>query len=159
LNFQAEWLYEIEGLPYPGPDKLDIDTFNEFAAVKLFMERAERTRVRFRLSETDRQDIAHVCKLVEGMPLALELAASLVGSHTCRHIAQELENNIKLLATHMRDVPARHRSMQAVFEGSWEMLSVEEQCINEAIPLSGRFHRESSGLCGRCHGRYSSGLA
>ncbi|MBM3128887.1 MAG: tetratricopeptide repeat protein [Chloroflexi bacterium] len=64
---------------------------------------------------------------VEGMPLAIELAAASVGTRTCAEIARELERGLSFLQTDLRDVPARHRSAQAAFEYSWRLLTPAEQ--------------------------------
>jgi ATP/maltotriose-dependent transcriptional regulator MalT len=67
--------------------------------------------------------------LVEGAPLALELAASWARTLTCAEIAVEIQQNIDFLTTNLRDLPARHRNMQAVFVQSWSLLSTVEQAI------------------------------
>ena len=67
-----------------------------------------------------------ICRLVAGMPLGIELAASWVSMLSCAEIADEIERNVDFLATSMRDVPERHRSLRAVFDQSWRLLSDEQ---------------------------------
>lgn len=127
LNFQAEWLYEIDGLPVPPQENLPL--IQDFAAIQLFTERAQRARAHFSLAEGEKSCVVHICRLVEGMPLAIELAAPLVRTHACHQIAAELTRNIALLQTTMIDVPPRHRSMQAVITQSWQQLTPDRKSV------------------------------
>jgi DNA-binding NarL/FixJ family response regulator len=71
--------------------------------------------------------IVRICQLVEGMPLALELAAVWTKMLCCFAIAAEIQQNLNFLTTRLRDIPDRHRSIQAVFEHSWRLLTTREQ--------------------------------
>ena len=132
LNLQEEWLYPIAGLTYPQDSRQQ----NEFApsmleqsqAAQLFGERARRVRPDFSL-RAQATDVLRICQLVEGTPLALELAATWVKSLTCADIAQEIEQNLDFLTSRLRNVPHRHQSMQAVFSHSWSLLPEIEQSI------------------------------
>ena len=83
----------------------------------------------FQPSADDARYIVHICRLLEGYPLALELAAAWVRTLPLARIARELARDLGLLTTTLRDVPARHRSMAAVFDHSWRLLSPREQSI------------------------------
>ncbi len=76
-------------------------------------------------------DVAHhvgvICRLVGGLPLAIELAAAWVRHMSCAEIAAELGHNLDLLSTTQRNVPDRHRSLRAAFDHSWALLSEDEQ--------------------------------
>ncbi len=133
LNYQAEWLYAIDGLPYPQQGKLPL--LQDFAAIQLFTERAKRVWDRFSLVEDETSHMIQICQLVEGMPLALELAATLVRTHTCHQIAADLKQNIELLKTTMGDVPPRHRGLQTVIEGAWQQLISEEQILAQKLSV------------------------
>jgi predicted ATPase/DNA-binding SARP family transcriptional activator/Tfp pilus assembly protein PilF len=124
LNFRAEWLYEVAGLPFPG----DPDTAGSYDAPDLFIQIARQLQQDFK-PETELEAIVRICKLVEGMPLALELAAAQVPGASCRQIAGAIAGNLDYLATSMRDVPLRQRSLRAVFDSSWNLLSAEEQAV------------------------------
>lgn len=124
LNLQQEWVYAIQGLSLPPREGL-ID-LEASAAALLFIERARHVRRDFS-QEQEAGDIARICHLTGGMPLALELAAAWARTMTCAAIANEVEGNIDFLAARMRDIPDRHRSLQAVFDHSWERLSTGEQ--------------------------------
>jgi DNA-binding SARP family transcriptional activator/predicted ATPase len=123
LNLAAEWLYDVEGLPYPanGGDPAD------YAAVQLFVQRAQRVRPDFALTSETTPDIAQICRLVEGLPLAIELAAAWMRGLTPAQIAHELAQGLSLLTSAARDVPDRHRSLAAVFEHSWTRLDATAQ--------------------------------
>jgi predicted ATPase len=85
LNLVEEYVFEVRGLPYPEEStQRDIHSHH---AVQLFVDHAQRARVGFTPGESDMQAIAHICRLVEGMPLAIELAAAWVRSLSCREFA------------------------------------------------------------------------
>src|SRR5262249_10299794 len=104
-----------------------------------------RARVGFALSEQNRADVARVCQLVEGMPLGIELAATWVSMLSCQEIAQQIEHNIDFLAVSIRDLPERHRSIRAVFDHSWKLLTLEErQALQRLSVFRGGFTREAA---------------
>jgi predicted ATPase/DNA-binding SARP family transcriptional activator len=127
LNLHEEWMLEIQGLCYPEQEKEpDVE---QYSAVQLFLQGARRADAGFVLSNQDKPYIVRICRLVAGMPLGIELAASWVRVLSCQEIVSEVENNLDFLATSLRNVPERHRSMRAVFEHSWNLLSDQEQYV------------------------------
>jgi predicted ATPase len=77
--------------------------------------------------------------------LALELAAAWVGVLSCREIAQEIQGNMDFLTTSMRDIPARHRSIRATFDHSWNLLSNEERrVLCQLAVFHGGFDRKAA---------------
>ena len=126
LALQAEHLLDIRGLPYPPATP---DGAAAYDAVRLFVDRARQARADFALSADNAPSIARICRLVEGMPLGLELAATWIRTHTCQEIATELADSLDFLATSLRDHPERHRSLRAVFDHSWHLLAANEQAI------------------------------
>ena len=126
LNLREEWLYPILGLAYPHATAAGTPT--DYAAVQLFADRARRVRPGFALAD-EYVDVVRICRLVEGMPLALELAATWTKTLRCERIAAEIEQNLGFLSTRLRDLPERHQSMRAVFERSWALLSHGEQAV------------------------------
>ncbi len=125
LNLQAEWVYDLQGLAVPEHDAAgDIE---KYSAVQLFLLRARQVRREFSCTSSEASAVAHICQLVEGLPLAIELAAAAVRVRTCAAIAAEIETGVQTLTTTMQDVPERHRSLWAVFEHSWRLLSPPEQ--------------------------------
>ena len=143
LHLQAEWALEVQGLPIPRSDQVE-EIENNSAAV-LFLQRARQVQVDFALAPEDRPALVKICKLVQGLPLGIELAATWTRMLTCREIAREIECSLNFLAADTRDTPDRHRSITAVFDHSWKLLSREEQ--NVFIRLSvfqGGFRREAA---------------
>ena len=142
LNLQQEWLYPLHGLPVP-PDPA-VDDVGAYGAVQLFRERARRVRPDFSLEE-ERHEVVRICHLVEGLPLALELAASWTRTLACSEIAGEIERNLNFLSRPLRDVPERHRSMQAVFDQMWALLPEEERLVFQRLSVfRGGFPREAA---------------
>jgi serine/threonine protein kinase/predicted ATPase/DNA-binding SARP family transcriptional activator len=131
LNIIEEWIYEVQGLPFPKagePISGGIGSWLvNFSAVQLFVERARRVMPNLAVDEDNLMDIIHICQLVEGMPLALELAAPWVRVMSCKEIAHELEQGLDLLTASLRNLPERHRSIRVIFDQSWLSLSQKEQ--------------------------------
>jgi predicted ATPase/DNA-binding SARP family transcriptional activator len=125
LNLQAEDLLRLGGLALPGPG--EIPEAGRFAAIRLFCDRAYRLNKSFRLSDENLPHIVRLCRLVEGMPLAIELAATWIRDFEPEELVEAVERDLDLLATLQSDVPPRHRSIRAAFEYSWRLLSAPEQ--------------------------------
>lgn len=144
LNLQAEWVFVVQGLPVP--DEATGSRPAEGGAVELFLQRAQRAHVGFVPKAEDGQAIARICQLVEGMPLAIELAASWVRVLSCQEIASELERDPGHLAVSARDLPERHRSLRAVFDHSWRLLpEAEQEALMRLSVFRGGFTREAAG--------------
>jgi predicted ATPase/DNA-binding SARP family transcriptional activator len=134
LGLQGEWLFQVQGLPYPAEDLPATVGWSEadyerYSAMHLFLKSATRLQPGLSLDEADGRWVAHICQLVEGMPLAIELAAAWIRVLSCAEIAGQIEQGIRFLSTPLRDLPPRHRSLHAVFDHSWGLLSPEEQAL------------------------------
>lgn len=108
LGVQSEWVFDVDGLHVSGNGGGPVA---EDGALQLFVERARQADAGFSLSEQERTQAARICRLVQGMPLGIELAAAWVTTLSCAEIADEIERNIGFLSTTARDVPERHRSL------------------------------------------------
>jgi len=126
LALQEEWKYEVTGLSYP---RAASDESERYDAPLLFMQTARRASRQFSLTSIDLAALLRICRLVEGMPLALEMAAAWTTTRSCAEIAQEIEHSLDLLATTLRNVPDRQRSVRATFEHSWAQLPARERQI------------------------------
>ena len=159
LNLRAEWLAPLSGLDVPPQEDTSASFASQFAsgadhlaaadqtlaaggiqsdaapdlesysATALFLSSVRRLRFGFEPTAEEARQIAHICRLLEGIPLAIELTAARVPTLALSKIADELERDLAFLATTMRDVPQRHRSMIDVFDYSWRLLSACEQNI------------------------------
>lgn len=127
LGIAAETVYEVHGLSLPpeepGPALEDAE------AVQLFLTYARRADARYELGGADTLAVARICRLAGGIPLAIELAASWIRMLSAAEIAAELTRDLDFLATTMRGIPERHRSMRGVFDYSWNRLGDREQDI------------------------------
>jgi predicted ATPase/DNA-binding SARP family transcriptional activator len=150
LNLHGEWLFEVGALEMPStaanqPGDGEEAPLEAYSAPALFLQTARRVQKAFRPTPADQAAIVRICHLVEGMPLALELAAAWVRVLSCREIAHEIEQGVELLTTTLRDLPDRHRSLQAVFDHSWQLLSSEEQhAFVRCSVFRGGFTREAA---------------
>ncbi|MFN8492201.1 MAG: AAA family ATPase [Caldilineaceae bacterium] len=150
LKLQDEWLLPVSGLNVPanGLNNLDEQALlhlEAFSAVQLFVQRARRLQPTFALTLANATALVQICRLVEGMPLALELAAAWVQLMTCIEIAQEMARALDFLRAEWRDLPARQQSMRAVFDHSWQLLTPEEQCVlGQLAVFRGGFWREAA---------------
>jgi predicted ATPase/transcriptional regulator with XRE-family HTH domain len=143
LELQGEWVFEVQGLPVP-PESW-VEQPEEYSAVALFVQRARQARVTFELPARDRPHAVRICQLVEGMPLAIELAAGWLPLLSCQEIAAEIERGLGIMTTTRRDVPERQRSMLAVFDHSWNLLTErEQQALRQLSVFRGGFQREAA---------------
>lgn len=124
LGLHDEVLMRLGGLPVP-PEGGNADN----AAIRLFARHAQRISQGFRLDAPTLASVARICRLAEGMPLAIILAATWTGALSAREIAAEMSRGIDILATRLRDVPSRHRSMQSVIDQTWERLNAGAQRV------------------------------
>lgn len=133
LDLYEEWLFDVGGLSFPSADATSDaasttegdDALTKYSAVQLFAQRARRLSSRFDLAD-EPQVVAGICRLMEGLPLGIELAAGWVRTHTCDEIARAIQRNLDFLSTSAQNVPERHRSLRVAFDYSWDMLTKEE---------------------------------
>jgi predicted ATPase/transcriptional regulator with XRE-family HTH domain len=148
LNLMSEWIFEIMGLPVPSDAQLE--QFESYSSVALFLQSARRVRADFELQAEERRWIFKLCQIMEGMPLGIELSAAWVGLLSCKAITQEIEHNIDFLTVSMLDLPERHRSLRATLDHSWKLLNNDEQAIFSRLSVfQGSFSRKAAEeICG-----------
>jgi predicted ATPase/DNA-binding SARP family transcriptional activator len=129
LQLADEWSMPLEGLPCPDPE--DGDRIEAFDAVRLFVKAARRVEPGFTPGAEGAENaaIVDICRQVDGLPLALELAAAWVRMLSCAEIARELHQGTELLRAADARHPPRQASIEAVFEGSWQRLSEAERAV------------------------------
>jgi predicted ATPase/DNA-binding SARP family transcriptional activator len=127
LNLQAEWVFDLGGLDYPAEAKPE--SLEGYTAVQLFNERARQVERGFSMTAGDAEAVARICRLCEGMPLAIELAAATVRYRSCADIAGQLASNLQALTADYGDIPERHQSIHAAFEHSWALLTDRERAL------------------------------
>jgi len=142
LNLRGEWILQITGMDVPEGERIDVEGYS---AVQLFFYNARRVNAGLSFSDEDRLYVVRISQLVGGLPLGIELASAWLRTLSCKEIAQEIEKSIDFLVTTLRDVPERHRSLKAVFEYSWKLLSDEEkETLRKLAVFHGGFSRQAA---------------
>ncbi|UCG26169.1 MAG: tetratricopeptide repeat protein [Chloroflexota bacterium] len=142
LNLQREWVYTIKGLSFAG--KGQTTHLAESEAVQLFEERACRVQQNFSLAN-ELDQVVRITQLVEGVPLALELAASWTKLLRCHVIADEIANDLDILSTSRGGMPDRHQSVRLIFDQTWSQLNQAEQNVFKRLAVfRGGFQREAA---------------
>ncbi len=118
LRISGEWCVQLHGL-----DTSDQPSLSE--ATRLFVSTAQRINNAFDASEINMMQ--EICRAVHGIPLAIEMAASWTEVRACHEILADISAHVLGLTTRQRDIEERHRTLQAVFETTWALLSAEEQ--------------------------------
>ncbi|MFN8528295.1 MAG: tetratricopeptide repeat protein [Anaerolineae bacterium] len=139
LNLPEEWGMPVEGMSYPLPHAPNPVSYE---SVQLFVSCARRVSPRFSL-EGEIDAVATICRLVEGMPLSIELAAAWLKVIPPAEIVRNI--NLKFLSTSARGISERHRSAEAVFDYSWKMLSpTEAEALMKLSVFKSIFDREAA---------------
>ena len=130
LSLQEEWFYPVGGLAYPATVAQNVGIDGKADAVALFQQCALRTgsdSAKALETEDALKHILHICQLVDGIPLGIELATTWLHVMSVAEVAVEIEKGLDILTTRMRNVSQRHQSMRAVLEQSWALLNDNEQ--------------------------------
>ncbi|MGW5682853.1 AfsR/SARP family transcriptional regulator [Nonomuraea sp. NPDC003754] len=118
-----------EPLGLPGEAVFVVEPLPPADAVRLFAERATAADPGFSLGEDTREPVSEICRRLDGIPLALELAATRVRGLGVRELAARLEHRFRLLASGQHGLPARQQTLRAVIDWSWELLSAPERTV------------------------------
>ena len=150
LNLRSEWVFDLQGLPVPPVDS--VEELEKYSAAKLFLDRARQAKNDYLLQEKDRPVLANICRMLDGIPLGIELAAAWVRSLPLGEISAEIAQDLDFLTTSARDIPDRHRSLRIVFDHSWRMLPCAEQrCLRQLSVFRGGFTREAAQEISKTH--------
>jgi predicted ATPase/DNA-binding SARP family transcriptional activator len=126
LAVVGECLWPVTPLDLPGPD---VDRLEQSNAVRLFVARAIAAAPDFRLEPGNAEAVATVCRRLDGIPLALEMAAARVRVMPVADLAARLDDRFRLLTATLRAAPTRQRTLLATVEWSWSLLSEPEQIV------------------------------
>ncbi len=134
LNLTEEHTLDLRGLSYPA----GASTRNaaEFSAIRLFLQHANRVRQKFAPGTDEMAAIVRLCQLVDGMPLAIELAAAETRYFLCSRIVSEIEDRLDFESLPAGNRPPRHASLRATIEYSWTLLAESEPVIHVARRLA-----------------------
>ena len=130
LQLSIEQLYPLQPLVLPTTDDMQSPAkLSCVPAVALFLERAQAVQPHFVLDEHNFIAVAEICRRLDGLPLAIELAAAHTNALPPNTLLQRLQGHLELLHTDRRDGPLRHRSLHATISWSYELLSREEKLL------------------------------
>jgi predicted ATPase/serine/threonine protein kinase len=138
LRFEREFV--LQPLAVPVDKRLGIKELSEYAAVALFVERARAAKISFELTEENGPSVVEICQRLDGLPLAMELAAARIKLLAPQAILTRLSNSLKLLTGGARDLPARQQTMRAAIRWSYDLLDAkEQQLLNRLAVFGGGF--------------------
>jgi predicted ATPase/DNA-binding SARP family transcriptional activator len=130
LGVPGEQVYPLAPLPVPAADhNLSLATLADSPAVALFIERAASHQPGFRLTPDNGDTIASICRRLDGIPLALELAAARVSLLSVEQIAARLDDRFRLLRSNVRAALPRQQTLQALMDWSYDLLTMTEQAV------------------------------
>jgi predicted ATPase len=152
LNVPGEQLFQLGGMDFPlwetaeAPEATrSTDDALHYSAVKLFLQSARRVRPGFELAADDLTYVARICRLVEGMPLGILLAAAWVEMLSPEEIAAEMQHSLDFLEAGQAEVAGRQSSIRAVFDYSWSQLTESERAVIAGLSVfRGGFAREGA---------------
>ncbi len=153
LNFQSEHVIPVTGLPVP--PVINSPEAAAYDSVQLFGQRAAQQESGFTLTRENLPSVARLCQLVQGSPLAIELATTRLPELSCAEIVARLQQDIDVLTTSLQDIPVRHQSIRTVFEQAWQFLSEPEQLLLAQIsPFYGAITPEAAQAVTRIEAKY-----
>ncbi len=145
IGVDLESLYELGALRFPRPRAASTngtllslfrpEQWTKYSAIALFQDRATQARRSFELTAETVTIVADICRLLGGIPLAIELVAPWVRSLTVRQIGRQLKSHLDLFVSADRDVTPRHRTLLAAVAWSYSLLEEEEQRFWQAVSI------------------------
>ncbi|GAA2306440.1 BTAD domain-containing putative transcriptional regulator [Streptomyces hawaiiensis] len=137
LRTRDETVYPVAPLALPPEDRPGLDAVTNAGAVRLFVDRTRATDPGFVLDATTAPLVADVCRRLDGIPLALELAATRVRALGIRELHDRLDDRFKVLDSGYRDAPSRHRTLRATLDWSWGLLDDRERTVLRRLSVFG----------------------
>ncbi len=136
LHLYGERVIAVPPLAVPDPDQLaSYDRLHAVAAVQLFVSRAQAAQSTFALTQNNARAVADICIRLDGLPLAVELAAARIQVLSADALAARLERRLPLLVGGPRDVPARQQTLRATIAWSYDLLQPAEQLLARRLSI------------------------
>ncbi len=136
LGVSGEIVYRVPSLSWPHPQRLpSLETLTRYEAVRLFIERAALHRPEFTITESNAGAVTQVCQRLDGMPLAIELAAARVKVLSVEQIAARLDDRFRLLTGGGRMSLPRHQTLRAAIDWSYDLLSEKERALLRRVSV------------------------
>jgi len=126
LSVRGETMYQLEPLSTP-PEKMELEDLPHYDTITLFVERARSVNADWELTRQNAPDVVQLCRKVDGIPLAIELAASRIRSRSVQDILNELEKRLLDFQARFTNMPDRQRTLRALIDWSYELLTDEQK--------------------------------
>jgi len=152
LRIDGETCYPVSSLSVPDARDRDIagESLAMFEAARLFVERAMAVQPSFRLTDDNSAAVAEVCRQLDGIPLAIELAAARTRTMSAARIAERLSDRFRLLATGDRTALPRQQTLRALIDWSYDLLTASEQALLRRLAVfAGGFTIEAAEAVGQ----------
>ena len=152
LRITSEQLQRLPALELPPADAVpDAAAVRHFAAVQLFCERCAAVDDAFVLADADVPVVVDICRRLDGIPLALELAAGRIGHFGLHELRRQLDDRFRLLTRGARNMPLRHQTLRATLDWSYGLLDAQERQVLQALSVfRSRFRLESASTVAGC---------
>jgi predicted ATPase/class 3 adenylate cyclase len=136
LHLSAEQAYDVPPLALPDPGALpEPAAISQFEAVALFIERAQAVKPDFKLTAENAKAVAAICARLDGLPLAIELAAARLRLLTPAQVLERLDSRLGILSTGAADLPERQRTLRGAIEWSYELLDIPDRRLFERLAV------------------------
>ncbi|MEU8106119.1 LuxR C-terminal-related transcriptional regulator [Nonomuraea muscovyensis] len=135
LGFAGEQTLPVPTLELPGSDHLPAESLARFDAVRLFTERARAVLPSFEVTEENRDVVARICRRLDGLPLAIELATVRLRALSVQQLLDRLDDRFRLLTAGSRAVLPRQRTLRALIDWSYALCSEQEQLMWERVSV------------------------
>ncbi len=146
LHLSSECEFPVSPLSIPLPESdISLPELSKYEAVEFFIERAKYAKPNFELTAENANSVAQICQRLEGMPLAIELAAARIKLFSPQAILSRLSNSLKLLTGGSVDLPERQKTMRGAIEWSYDLLDDAEKILmNRLSVFAGGFSLDSA---------------
>lgn len=137
LRVRAEHVYPVAPLSLPpaGPRHLSVEQISGYEAVRLFVDRARAVQPDFEMTDANAPAVVEICRRLDGLPLAIELAAARLRLFSPEVLRDRLGNSLDLLRSGPRDLPERQQTLRATMDWSYELLGPAERQLFEFLAV------------------------
>jgi predicted ATPase/DNA-binding winged helix-turn-helix (wHTH) protein len=135
LRAEGEWLHRLPPLATPAAAQTSPAAALRYSAVELFVDRADAATGGYRLSADDCACVVEICRRLDGLPLAIELAATTIPTLGVRGIAEGLDDRLAMLTGGRRTAQSRHQTLRAALDWSYDLLSRPEQAALDSLSV------------------------
>lgn len=136
LHVWGEYIFRVQPLEVPDPQQLpELDSLSQIASIALFVQRAEAILPEFKLTDEIARDVAEICKRLDGVPLALELAATYCKLLSPKAILIRLKHPVEMLTGGRRDAPLRHQTLHNMLSWNEDLLAPDEHKLFRRLSI------------------------